>query len=181
VLEEEKRWLLQARNGDEEAFSRIVEAYQRPVYNLCYRMLGDRMLAEDAAQETFLRAYLGLKRYDPKRAFINWLLSIASNHCIDGRYLHRSADRRQGARAGEGVGASGAGAGVETIPASSGTQRPGSDRAALLAWALLRRGRRDTLADHQRSQEPLAQGTTRVGRALLKPPSRNGEELRLGR
>ena len=83
MLEVEKRWLFQARNGDEEAFSRIVEAYQRPVYNLCYRMLGDRMLAEDAAQETFLRAYLGLKRYDPKRAFINWLLSIASNHCID--------------------------------------------------------------------------------------------------
>ena len=50
MRDEEKRWLQQARQGDEEAFSRIVEAYQRPVYNLCYRMLGDHTLAEDAAQ-----------------------------------------------------------------------------------------------------------------------------------
>ena len=83
VPTEEKRWLRQARNGDEQAFGYIVEAYQRPVYNLCYRMLGDRTLAEDAAQETFLKAFLGLKRYDPQRAFVNWLLSIASHHCID--------------------------------------------------------------------------------------------------
>ena len=83
MLEDEKRWLQEARAGDEEAFSRIVEAYQRPVFNLCYRMLGERTLAEDAAQETFLRAFLGLKRYDPKRPFITWLLSIASHHCID--------------------------------------------------------------------------------------------------
>jgi RNA polymerase sigma-70 factor (ECF subfamily) len=83
VPNDEKRWLLQAREGDDEAFSQIVEAYQRPVFNLCYRMLGERTLAEDAAQETFLRAFLGLKRYDPKRPFITWLLSIASHHCID--------------------------------------------------------------------------------------------------
>ena len=83
MLEDEKRWLQEARKGDEEAYSRIVEAYQRPVFNLCYRMLGDRTLAEDASQETFLKAFMGLKRYDPERPFITWLLSIASNHCID--------------------------------------------------------------------------------------------------
>jgi RNA polymerase sigma-70 factor (ECF subfamily) len=83
VRDGEKRWLQKARKGDEEAFSRIVEAYQRPVYNLCYRMLGNRTMAEDAAQETFLRAFKGLRRYDPKRPFITWLLSIASHHCID--------------------------------------------------------------------------------------------------
>lgn len=83
MRDDEKRWLEEARQGDEEAFSRIVEAYQRPVYNLCYRMLGDRTLAEDAAQETFLRAFRGLKRYDPQRRFITWLMSIASHHCID--------------------------------------------------------------------------------------------------
>ena len=80
---DEKRWLRQARDGDELAFGYIVEAYERPVYNLCYRMLGDRALAEDAAQETFIKAFLGLKRYDPQRVFVNWLLSIASHHCID--------------------------------------------------------------------------------------------------
>jgi RNA polymerase sigma-70 factor (ECF subfamily) len=83
VLEDEKRWLQEARQGDEEAFSRIVEAFQRPVFTLCYRMLGERTQAEDAAQETFLRAFLNLKRYDMERPFITWLLSIASNHCID--------------------------------------------------------------------------------------------------
>jgi RNA polymerase sigma-70 factor (ECF subfamily) len=83
VPTDEKRWLRQARDGDELAFGHIVEAYERPVYNLCYRMLGDQTLAEDAAQETFLKAFLGLKRYDPKRVFVNWLLSIASHHCID--------------------------------------------------------------------------------------------------
>lgn len=83
MRDEEKRWLEKARKGDEEAFSRIVEAYQRPVYNLCYRMLGNHTLAEDAAQETFLRAFKGLRRYDPQRRFVTWLLSIASHHCID--------------------------------------------------------------------------------------------------
>jgi RNA polymerase sigma-70 factor (ECF subfamily) len=83
VPTDEMRWLRQARDGDELAFGHIVEAYERPVFNLCYRMLGDRALAEDAAQETFLKAFLGLKRYDPQRSFVNWLLSIASHHCID--------------------------------------------------------------------------------------------------
>lgn len=80
---EEAEWLEQARRGDDLAFARIVEAYQRPVFNLCYRMLGDGYEAEGAAQETFLRAYKYLKRYDPERSFATWLLSIASHHCID--------------------------------------------------------------------------------------------------
>jgi RNA polymerase sigma-70 factor, ECF subfamily len=79
----EAEWLQQALAGDETAFANIVEAYQRPVFNLCYRMLGDPVDAEDAAQETFWRAYQGLKRYDQKRAFATWLLSIAAHYCID--------------------------------------------------------------------------------------------------
>jgi RNA polymerase sigma-70 factor (ECF subfamily) len=61
----------------------MVETYQRPVFNLCYRMLGDSIDAEDAAQETFWRAYQNLKRYDPARPFPTWLLSIAAHYCID--------------------------------------------------------------------------------------------------
>jgi RNA polymerase sigma-70 factor (ECF subfamily) len=76
-------WLEQALDGDETAFANIVETYQRPVYNLCYRMLGDAGEAEDAAQETFWRAYQALHRYDPKRPFATWLLSIAAHYCID--------------------------------------------------------------------------------------------------
>ena len=69
--------------GEDEAFSRLVEAYQVPVFNLCYRMLGDAELAEDAAQETFLRAYRSLADFDVRRPLRTWLLSIAAHHAID--------------------------------------------------------------------------------------------------
>ena len=69
--------------GEQQAFAQLVEAYQGSVFNLTYRMLGNRGEAEDAAQEAFLRAYQHLARYDPSRSFKTWLLSIASNYCID--------------------------------------------------------------------------------------------------
>ena len=72
-----------ARSGDKCAFSRLVEAYQTPVYNLCYRVLGNPHDAEEAAQEAFLRAYTRLSSYDPTRSFKTWLLSIAHHYCID--------------------------------------------------------------------------------------------------
>jgi RNA polymerase sigma-70 factor (ECF subfamily) len=75
--------LQRALAGDEEAFTRVVETYQTPVYNLCARMLGDGLEAEDAAQETFWRAYQALNRYDRQRPFATWLLSIAAHYCID--------------------------------------------------------------------------------------------------
>lgn len=80
---QEQEWIGLAVLGDDDAFARLVEAYQSPVYNLCYRMLGDGPEAEDAAQESFLKAYQGLGSYDPNRSFTTWLLSIASHHCID--------------------------------------------------------------------------------------------------
>jgi RNA polymerase sigma-70 factor, ECF subfamily len=76
-------WLEQALQGNMDAFTQLVETYQRPVFNLCYRMLGDAQEAEDAAQETFWRAYQGMKKYDPSRSFVTWLLSIAAHYCID--------------------------------------------------------------------------------------------------
>jgi RNA polymerase sigma-70 factor (ECF subfamily) len=80
---EERSWAKAAQKGDQVAFMRLVEAYQRPVYNLCYRMLGNGLEAEDAAQETFLRVYTKLDSYNPSHKFSSWLLSIASHHCID--------------------------------------------------------------------------------------------------
>jgi RNA polymerase sigma-70 factor (ECF subfamily) len=82
-VNEEMTWVLQAQHGSDEAFTQLVEAYQTHVYNMCYRMLGDAESAEDAAQETFLRAYQHLHRYDQKRPFATWLLSIAAHYCID--------------------------------------------------------------------------------------------------
>jgi RNA polymerase sigma-70 factor, ECF subfamily len=80
---EEMAWVLQAQQGSDEAYTKLVDAYQKHVYNLCYRMLGEPESAEDAAQETFLRAFQHLHRYDRKRPFGTWLLSIAAHYCID--------------------------------------------------------------------------------------------------
>lgn len=79
----ESFWLEQARQGDPQAFRHLVERYQGEVFGLCYRMLGDPADAEDAAQETFWKAWRGLASYDPARPFRPWLLTIASRHCID--------------------------------------------------------------------------------------------------
>jgi RNA polymerase sigma-70 factor (ECF subfamily) len=80
---EENGWALAAQAGDEMAFTNLIERYERAVYNLCYRMLGNPGEAEDAAQEAFLRAYRAIKRFDPERKFSTWVMSIASNYCID--------------------------------------------------------------------------------------------------
>ena len=82
-MTDEKTWVIQAQQGSDEAFTQLVETYQKPVYNLCYRMLGEPESAEDAAQETFLRAYQNLHRYDVSRSFGTWILSIAAHFCID--------------------------------------------------------------------------------------------------
>lgn len=80
---EEQVWIEQARKGDQRAFGLLVQAYQKPVFNLTYRMLGNPQEAEDAAQETFLRAYSSLHQYQPEHKFSTWLFAIANHHCID--------------------------------------------------------------------------------------------------
>lgn len=82
-FEEEQLWLEEARLGDKAAFGRLIDAYQSPVFNLAYRMLGNADEAEQAAQEAFIRAWTKLDSYDPAHKFSTWLLSITSNYCID--------------------------------------------------------------------------------------------------
>lgn len=77
-----------AQRGERAAFAQLVERYQTPVYNLAYRMLGDANDAEDAAQETFLRAYARLKTFRTDQKFATWLLAIAAHYCI-GRLRRR--------------------------------------------------------------------------------------------
>jgi len=83
VSNNEAQWIAEAKTGDKDAFAKLVEKYQRPVYSVCYRMLGTPTAAEDAAQEAFIRAYQALDRYDTNRSFATWILSIASNYSID--------------------------------------------------------------------------------------------------
>ena len=82
-LDQELNWVLQAQRGDEHAFAQLVEAYQSPIYNLAYRMLGTATEAEDATQEAFLRVWTKLDTYDPSRKLSSWMLSVASHYCID--------------------------------------------------------------------------------------------------
>jgi RNA polymerase sigma-70 factor (ECF subfamily) len=83
TLNQEDVWLEEARLGDKAAFGNLIEAYQTPVFNLAYRMLGNAGEAEEAAQEAFIRAYTRLNSYNPEYKFSSWMLSITSNYCID--------------------------------------------------------------------------------------------------
>lgn len=86
---EQSGWLAMAKQGYSNAFNKIVEKYQRPIYNLCYHMLNDPAEAEDAAQEVFIRAYTKLHTYDDSRRFSSWLFAIASHYCLDKLKKHR--------------------------------------------------------------------------------------------
>lgn len=71
----------QCLSGDEAAVRRFVESYQQAIFGVCLRMLRHRQDAEDAAQETLLRAITNLHRWDPERPILPWLLAIAANRC----------------------------------------------------------------------------------------------------
>ena len=65
--------------GDRSAFAGLVEKYQGPVFNLAYRMTGSREDADDLTQETFIRAYQNLHRFDRDKKFFTWLYTIGIN------------------------------------------------------------------------------------------------------
>jgi RNA polymerase sigma-70 factor (ECF subfamily) len=83
ALDADDRLVQSTLAGDLKAYGALVDRYRGRIYNLAYRMLGDRDRAEDAAQEAFIRAYRGLKRYRPSGKFAAWLFATASNVCID--------------------------------------------------------------------------------------------------
>jgi RNA polymerase sigma-70 factor, ECF subfamily len=72
-----------AAQGGEPAFRELLARYERPVFSLVYRMVRDRTLAEDLAQEAFIRAFNAIGSYDPSYRFSNWIFKIAHNHTID--------------------------------------------------------------------------------------------------
>lgn len=75
----ETQLVTQAQNGDRNAFSELVRLHAQGVLNVIYRMCGDVHLAEDAAQETFIRAWQNLSSYRPQTSLRNWLYRIAVN------------------------------------------------------------------------------------------------------
>src|SRR5690349_23941862 len=77
------------RAGQPEAFGDLVRRYQASVFNVCYRLLGERASAEDLAQEAFIRAHARLAQYDLARPFGPWIRRVAANLC-----LNHLADRK---------------------------------------------------------------------------------------
>src|SRR5689334_24371808 len=81
----------QARAGDADAFRVLVERHSRSLFRLAYRMTGNQSDAEDVVQESFLRAYRQLGKFDDRASFGTWLYRIATNCSLD---LVRGRKRR---------------------------------------------------------------------------------------
>ena len=72
-----------AQTGSEKAYRELLGRYQRPVFSIIFRMIRDREQAEDLAQETFVRVFNNIDRYDPRFKFSSWIFKIATNLTID--------------------------------------------------------------------------------------------------
>jgi RNA polymerase sigma-70 factor (ECF subfamily) len=72
-----------ARAGRDAAYRELIRRYERPVFSLIYRMVRDRELAEDLAQETFVKALNAIESYRPEFKFSSWIFKIANNAAID--------------------------------------------------------------------------------------------------
>jgi len=111
-----------ARDGDTEAFRALVERHSRSLFHLAYRITGNENDAEDVVQETFLKAYRTLQRFESRAGFGTWLYRIAANCAVD---LLRARQRRGETQGGAPP------ALVDNLPA----EQPEPDRVVLGAEA----------------------------------------------
>jgi RNA polymerase sigma-70 factor (ECF subfamily) len=75
--------VVRSQKGSEKAYRELLGRYQRPVFSLIYRMIRDREQSEDLTQETFVRVFNNIGRYDPAYKFSSWIFKIATNLTID--------------------------------------------------------------------------------------------------
>jgi RNA polymerase sigma-70 factor (ECF subfamily) len=85
-------WVARCLRGDPSAFEAIVNRYQRVMFALALRMVGDYEDARDATQNAFIRAYERLDTYDPERRFFSWMYRIVVNECLNFRRARRPTE-----------------------------------------------------------------------------------------
>ncbi len=109
--------VVRAQSGDGDAFRVLVERHSRSVFRLAYRMTNNEQDAEDVVQETFLRAYKQLSRYESRSSFSTWLYRIASNYALDLiRTRKRHEEKRSANDNGTGLSV------LDTVPAGDPAQ-----------------------------------------------------------
>lgn len=87
--DDEKRLIARAKEGDMEAFERLVRRYQQSIYYICRRMTGVHQTADDMSQETFIKAYFSLSRFKDEMNFFSWLRKIAINNSLNYLKSHK--------------------------------------------------------------------------------------------
>jgi RNA polymerase sigma-70 factor (ECF subfamily) len=94
MSEPERTLLRRLRDRDERAFRELVETHRDRVFNITYRMLGDRAEAEDVAQEVFISVFKTIDTFREEAKFSTWLYRVTVNHCKNRiKYLARRHDR----------------------------------------------------------------------------------------
>lgn len=86
--EPDATWVARLRTRDAVAFDKLIECYERPMFNVAFRMLGSAAEAADATQDVFLKVFENIAGYDPKYRLFSWIYRIAVNESID-RLKHR--------------------------------------------------------------------------------------------
>ncbi|MFZ2602494.1 MAG: sigma-70 family RNA polymerase sigma factor, partial [Candidatus Omnitrophota bacterium] len=105
MLDEDVRLMLKFKEGDNVSFEALLDKYHRPIINFLYRFVGDKIEAEDLAQEVFLRVYRSAKTYVPEAKFSTWIYVIAKNLALNElrrRKSHRASSLDETVPSGEG-------------------------------------------------------------------------------
>ena len=89
---EDRELVFQFKQGSQQAFSQIVHRYQKPIFKLAYGFCQDQDDAMEIVQETFMRVYQKIDRFDDESSFSNWIYRVARNLCID---YHRKFKKRR--------------------------------------------------------------------------------------
>lgn len=84
----EKELIRKAKNGDVYSFEKLIKDYQINVYNLAFRILGNKEDAYDVSQEAFIKVYKSIKNFKEESSFSTWLYRLVSNTCLD--YLKKN-------------------------------------------------------------------------------------------